>query len=130
MNLKEYYDCVPAELACPIVTAAAHVAMVDVLPVDRVDFLLGNDLSGIRVFSSSMPSVAVPEETFEASADVKNGCWVRKLHNPCLPSRGPWPGRLGIRTGRWLLKFFGATVVQQGYQKRNSERRVSPQGRD
>ena len=41
LNLTEYYDGVPVELTCPVVKAAAHVAIVDVLPVDRIDFLLG-----------------------------------------------------------------------------------------
>ena len=41
MNSIEYYDYVHVELACPIVTAAAQVAVADTLPVDGMDFLLG-----------------------------------------------------------------------------------------
>ena len=40
--------------------AAAQVAVADMLPVDGVDFLLGNDLAGARVFPSSVPVVEAP----------------------------------------------------------------------
>lgn len=40
-----YYSYMHIELVCPIVTPQAQVAVADVLTVDGVDFLLGNDFS-------------------------------------------------------------------------------------
>ena len=60
MNSVEYYDYVHVELACSIVTAAAQVAVVDMLPVNGVDFLLGNNFADARVFPSSVPVVETP----------------------------------------------------------------------
>ena len=64
----------PVELVCPFVTVAAHIAIMDVLPVNGVDFLLGNNLAGERVFPSPTPSIVDPKETFETSSGVKNRC--------------------------------------------------------
>ena len=60
MSSVEYYDYVHVELACPRVTAAAQVAVADTLPVDGVEFLLGNDLAGARVFPSPVLVVKAP----------------------------------------------------------------------
>ena len=68
MNSIEYYDHVYVELACPIVTAAAQVALADTLPVDGVDFLLGNDLAGARVFPSPVSVVEAPAGGMVASS--------------------------------------------------------------
>ena len=72
MNSMEHYDCVPVELGCPIVIAAAHIAIVDVLPVAGVNLLLGNYLAGARLFPSPTLYFMVPEETFDVSAGMKN----------------------------------------------------------
>ena len=52
------HDLVPMTLECPLVSAAGKVAVLDKLPVDGVDFLLGADLAGDRVFP---PPVVVSE---------------------------------------------------------------------
>ena len=68
MSSVEYYDYVHVELACLIVTTAAQLAVADTLPVDRVDFLLGNDLAGARVFPSPVPVVEAPADRVVASS--------------------------------------------------------------
>lgn len=53
VSVAEEYESVEVELVCPLVTARAHVAMTDVLPVEGVGFLLGYD-----VRSSYVPHAA------------------------------------------------------------------------
>ena len=47
---------VVVHLQCPVVSVTAEVAIVDSLPVDGVDFVLGNDLAGGEGISKSDPT--------------------------------------------------------------------------
>ncbi|WP_435362551.1 hypothetical protein, partial [Klebsiella pneumoniae] len=51
---RVFYDeilpLVSVRLQCPLVSASGEVAVLDNLPVEGVDFLLGNDLAGERVY--------------------------------------------------------------------------------
>ena len=65
INTVEEFATAPVTLTCPLVTATARVAVAESLPVSGVDFLLGNDLAGGRVWvqpSSSEPVVAGEKE--------------------------------------------------------------------
>lgn len=53
INSVDYYNYVQVELACPIMSAPAQVA----LPVEGVDFFWGNDLAEAKVFPSPVPAV-------------------------------------------------------------------------
>ena len=50
LNTVEEFGTAEVKLSCPLVTAEARVAVADDLPVAGVDFLLGNDLAGGRVW--------------------------------------------------------------------------------
>jgi len=63
VNANAYHNLVPVKLECPLATVSAAVAVVDELPVDGVDFLLGNDLAGAQVFP---PPVIVSERALTA----------------------------------------------------------------
>lgn len=72
MNSVDSYDSFHVELDCSVVTTSAQVALADVLPVEGVDLLLGNDFAGERVFPLPADPVGVSEEAFEASATGGN----------------------------------------------------------
>ncbi len=75
INTVESFATAQVKLVCPLVTTEACVAMADHLPVAGVDFLLGNDLAGGRVWVQPSPCEAVvevdePETAPEAVAVV------------------------------------------------------------
>ena len=112
MNSVEYYDYVHIELACPIVTAAAQVAVADALPVDGVDFLLGNDLAGARVFPSPVPVV-------EAQA----GRVLASSYSVCAVTRS----MASIAIEQWKSRrILGPTVMHTDYCKANLLRWMLP----
>ena len=69
MNSEEFHDLVPVNLKCPIVNASAEVVVMDTLPMEGVDFLLGNDMAGAKVFPSVAQSVVSAAESRISSGD-------------------------------------------------------------
>ena len=74
---------VVVHLQCPVVTVTAEVAIVDSLPVDGVDFLLGNDLAGGKVFPSPPPPVVMAEECYPVSGVIENQTEMEDLYPMC-----------------------------------------------
>ena len=95
---KEYISCkgvfndqflplVSVMLECPLVTVQAEVAIVDQLPVDGVDFLLGNDLAGGKVFPSPPPPVVAAEECYPDTGSDGLECDMEDLYPVCAVTR-------------------------------------------
>ncbi len=53
IGTAESFTMAEMRLVCPLVTAEVQVALVEDLPVLGMDFLLGNDLSGEKVWVGS-----------------------------------------------------------------------------
>ena len=62
LNAVEKFVTADVKLSCPLITTTAQVAVVEQLPVAGVDFLLGNDLAGGRVW--------VPTPTGDEASEV------------------------------------------------------------
>ena len=56
LNTVEEYGTAEVTLSCPLITTTACVVVADDLPVAGVDFLLGNDLAGGKVWVPNPPS--------------------------------------------------------------------------
>ena len=57
------------KLSCPLITTTAQVAVAEDLPVASVDFLLGNDLAGGRVWVPTPTGGEAPEESGHGVSD-------------------------------------------------------------
>ena len=63
INTVDEFVTAEVKLSCPLVTTSAQVAVADDLPVVGVDFLLGNDLAGGKVWAPTPTVVEVPDES-------------------------------------------------------------------
>ena len=72
LNTVEEFVTAEVTLSCPLVTATARVAVADELPVAGVDFLLGNDLAGGRVWIPTSDEEEVAEESGQVMQDSVN----------------------------------------------------------
>ncbi|WP_435325962.1 hypothetical protein, partial [Klebsiella pneumoniae] len=83
----QFLPLVSVMLECPLVTVQAEVAIVDQLPVDGVDFLLGNDLAGGKVFPSPPPPVVAAEECYPDTGSDGLECDMEDLYPVCAVTR-------------------------------------------
>ena len=67
LNTVEEYGTAEVTLSCPLLTTTACVVMAEDLPVAGVDFLLGNDLAGGKVW---VPDPSSSEEGMERNGVV------------------------------------------------------------
>ena len=93
VNLKgvcgdDFVPLVSVTIQCPVVCATGQVAVVESLPVEGVDVLLGNDLAGGKVFPSPPPPVIAAEECYpEAGGDGAGGAEMEDLYPVCAVTR-------------------------------------------
>lgn len=85
IHSEEYHDLVSVTIRCPLVETTAEVAVVDELPLKGVDFLLGSDLVGNRVFPPVLPSVVVSEKV--QGGDSEDGYWQTDVFLACAVTR-------------------------------------------
>ena len=111
VHIEACHDLVPMKLVCPVVTAFGKVAVADTLPIGGVDFLLGADLAGKRVF----PPPVVVSETAVAPSKSEESDKARleaEIYPVCAVTRSM--AQVAHRDGRGELGEAGTDCPQDG----------------
>ena len=121
LNAVEKFVTTDVELLCPLIITTAQLAVVEQLPVAGVDFLLGNDLAGGRVWmptptggeASEVSGHSVPDPVAVVTRSQTERVTQAVAPRPIATEQGYRKRRTVVRK---KLPLLGPTAMRQGHR--------------